>query len=69
MVGGKTVRDCISNEPIRDMTGMEKTNEFCRESRNYDGLGIWKGWFGESYSESINILYLMAQKKADLRIN
>ena len=30
---GKTLRDGISNQTIRDMTGVEKIEEFMREQR------------------------------------
>ena len=33
MICGKTLKDDISNETIRDMTGVKKIKEFLREQR------------------------------------
>ena len=39
----KTLRDGISNEAIRDKTGVEKIEELLR-SRDCEGLSMWNWW-------------------------
>ena len=34
----------VMEQAIHNMTGMEKIEEFLKEQRNYDGLGMWKEW-------------------------